>query len=113
MRLRTLLTMTFLALASYALADKWALIVGINEYQDEGIGDLDYAVRDAQMIHEVLTTAPNGFPKENVILLTDDQDDALLRPTLTRLIAYMTTWFSEPDDGDTLLFYFAGHGVES
>ncbi len=101
-----------LAVAS-AHADKWALIVGINEYQDDGIRDLDYAVQDARMVYEVLTSAPDGFPRENIILLTDDQPDHLRRPTRSRLFSYLTTWLAEPVAGDTVLFYFAGHGVES
>lgn len=99
--------------AASAHADKWAIIIGINEYQDTGIADLKYAVADARLVHEALTTAPDGFPVQNAILLTDDQSSELRRPTRNAIIGFLGTWLNEAGEGDTVLLYFAGHGVES
>lgn len=100
-------------LASVAHGEKWAIIVGINDYEDPGLPDLRYGVQDAKLVHKVLTQAPDGFGPGNVILLTDDQPDVLRRPTRSGIIRFLTTWFAEPVAGDTILFYFAGHGAES
>ncbi len=107
------LVVLLLGMAVSCHAEKWAIVVGINEYQDAGISDLECAVQDAQMIYEVLTEAPEGFASENVILLSDSQTDPLYKPTRSRLFSYLTTWFAEPVVGDTVLFYFAGHGTDS
>ena len=101
-----------LGMVGLAHGEKWAIIVGINEYQDPGIPDLKYAVADAQLVHRALTEAPDGFGATNVILLTDGQADPLRRPTRSGIIRFLSTWFAEPAPEDTVLFYFAGHGVE-
>jgi Tfp pilus assembly protein PilN len=46
----------------------WALVVGINEYQN--VRKLKYAVNDAQAFYNLLVKQ-NRVPEENVILLTD------------------------------------------
>jgi hypothetical protein len=50
--------------------DRWAIIVGINNYQTAS--NLFYASNDAKSIAEILTDKFN-FPGENVSLLLDDK----------------------------------------
>jgi len=50
-----------------------AVIIGINEYQDEKIPDLQFARADAEGVHQILTDPELGrIPPENVILLLDE-----------------------------------------
>jgi hypothetical protein len=99
---RALLVMLLLALVlvAAAQAEKWAIVVGINQYPDPGIPDLKYAVQDAKLVHKVLTDARAGFPAANVMLLTDDQSEGFRRPTLSNIIRSLSTWFAEPAAAD-------------
>ena len=45
--------------------NSWALIVGIDDYQNENIDDLNYAVKDAESIREMLIDYYD-FPPENI-----------------------------------------------
>ncbi|MBN2308298.1 MAG: S8 family serine peptidase, partial [Candidatus Hydrogenedentes bacterium] len=94
-------------------AQRWALIVGVGAYQDGTLGPLPNAVRDARAVRDALVSARGGFPAENVLLLVDDADEPNLCPTRNNLLAALTSWFKLPGDNDSLLLFYAGHGVES
>src|SRR4051794_1760392 len=51
---------------------RYALVVGVDEYQDTQISKLDGAGNDAKSIVEALVRYA-GFPREQVVLLTSDQ----------------------------------------
>jgi tetratricopeptide (TPR) repeat protein len=82
-----------------------ALVVGISNYQDEGITDLRFANRDASEFAAYLKTKSGGGLKEEQIkLLTDAQ-------ATTAQIYSALDWLIEscgPDD--QALIYFSGHG---
>jgi len=65
------------------------------------------------LVCETLTRSPNGFPSQNVVLMTDAEPDPLRKPTRNSIIGMLSTWLSLAEDGDTVLVYFAGHGAES
>lgn len=91
---------------------KWAIVVGVNEYQRTGVSDLKYAVSDARLLANALQTEV-GVPKEQLFLYTTEATSAGELPRLTNLV-YRLEWLKDrvkPDD--TVFFYFAGHGVES
>ena len=50
--------------------DSWALIIGINKY--ENVDPLSYAVDDAEAVNDILTRK-YGFKEENVRLITDEE----------------------------------------
>src|SRR5947209_7025039 len=58
---------------------RWALVVGVNEYNDGLLRRLDYSAADARLMSRVLTTRCQ-FPAEQVVLMTDDAADARLLP---------------------------------
>ena len=71
------------AVASYSDAiydNKWALIIGIDKYQNEK--HLSYAVQDAKAIRDLLITQ-FGYSGYNITLLTND--DATLQNIKTHL----------------------------
>ena len=89
-------------------ADKWALMIGINYYDDPSVGSLNYAVSDVEMVYRILVD-PNlgGFSKERVILLTDNAEKKPTRANILRSLKGMIN-----KEGGALLVYYAGHGIE-
>lgn len=81
-------------------ANSWALVIGINAYQNAM--RLNYAVADA---HAVAAALPGlGFPRENIRVLVDaDATKARIETVLYRDFARIG-----PDD--RLFVFFAGHG---
>jgi uncharacterized caspase-like protein len=80
----------------------------VGEYEQKAIPRLRYAVRDAEAIYKFLTTR-GGYPKENVLLLTDATPD---KPTLQNIRrAFGDFLFRKPGRNDMVLVYFAGHGA--
>ncbi len=86
-------------------ANTYALVIGISDYEDEGIKDLNYAHRDAQIFANFLTTKPGGsVPEENIILLTDSL------ATSGAIVDGLDVLKKKIKKGDKFIFYFAGHG---
>jgi uncharacterized caspase-like protein len=87
-------------------AGKVALVVGVNQYQDEKISPLRFAESDANSISQVLTT--NGW---NVKTITTGgpKDKAPTSITLKRELQKL----SKLSKLDSFLFYFSGHGFTS
>jgi uncharacterized caspase-like protein len=101
------IALTTLAWSPPALAQrlpiKHALLFGVNRYQAEiqGVPKLDYAVPDAEELKEVLAERgwdARAFTNESV-------NRRMIIGELTRLAA-------EAEQQDTVLIYFAGHGVQ-
>ena len=83
--------------------DSWAVIIGINKYQN--IKGLNYAVDDAEDIYTLLIDKFN-FDEDNIILLLDenatkDSIDIALYETSKKAGA-----------NDRLIIFFAGHGTQ-
>jgi hypothetical protein len=81
----------------------WALIIGIDRYQDQRYGTLTTAVNDARELKEVLLTH-YGFLPEQVILRSDAE------ATLSQILLDMRTMAAKLGREDNWLIYFAGHG---
>lgn len=79
----------------------FALIIGIDDYRDPDIQNLDNPVRDARKLFVTLTSKYN-FKEENVWFLENATRDQIIRSLddLSQLIS----------NGDNLLIYYAGHG---
>ena len=69
---------------------RWAIIIGINEYQDSGVGDLEYAVADAEGFSQTLTEIPGGVPVNNIMILTDKATDPKRLPTRSNIITQLS-----------------------
>ena len=93
--------------------DKFAVIVGIDDYSTVGIADLKFAANDAKEFYRILTDPEHGaFAEADVKLMTPDADDPDDRPTKNNILARVKSWLGQAQDGDTILFYFSGHGIE-
>jgi hypothetical protein len=84
-------------------AKKWAVVIGVEEYRSAPA--VPYARRDAQAFKEHLTRRLN-VPEENIFILLDK--DALLSEFRDILQDRLP---ARVNSGDTVYFYFAGHGV--
>ncbi|MEZ4735958.1 MAG: caspase family protein [Caldilineaceae bacterium] len=82
----------------------WAVLVGINHYEDAYIADLHAAVGDVTALHGVLAREYQA-----VRLLTDETPERL--PTRANLLAELATVAQAAGEGDLLLFHFSGHGI--
>lgn len=88
----------------------WAVVVGIDDYIRKSITDLKYAGSDAKLFAEALRNVQH-VPANNIFLFTSDTLDESLQPKLTNII-FRLDWLrknAKPDD--SVIFYFAGHGV--
>ena len=85
--------------------EKWALIIGISNFQDHNIEPLRYTVSDAQSFADVLLDPKYGhFKIDNVHTLTNDQ-------ATTKNIKVQLNWLARnatPDD--LVVVYVATHG---
>jgi hypothetical protein len=87
---------------------RWAVVIGISQYENRGIPALRFAERDAQAVYRFLTTR-GGFPAEQVLLLTDRTEQ---KPTLENIRRALGDFLARrPGRDDTVLIYFAGHGA--
>lgn len=83
----------------------YAVIIGISQYQNNGIDKLDFADRDAQTFADYLKSKSGGSVSDsNIILLKNE--------TATYTAIYQALdWLLEVcHEGDLVYFYFSGHG---
>lgn len=79
-----------------------ALIIGVNQYNDEDITDLDNPISDGQKLSNTLESFYN-FKKENITFLKS--------PGRTEILDEMEKLSKELDDKDNLLIFYGGHGI--
>ncbi|MDP7281514.1 MAG: caspase family protein, partial [Candidatus Poribacteria bacterium] len=91
-------------------AEKWALLVGINDYQND-IGALKYCVADVEAFRDALIETA-GYKPANVHLMTDQMSGQDL-PTRINVIMRLDLLASQIQPEDTLIFYFSGDGIST
>ena len=91
-------------IAQIEYENSWAVVIGINDYQNENITDLNYAVSDASDIREMLIDY-YGFPSENITMLLDDDATNL---NIKKEISGLS---KKARDKDRIVIFYAGHGV--
>jgi len=88
--------MTEIAKARY-----YALLIGVNEYQDPEINDLSNPIKDAESLYNILLSKYT-FEKENVKFLKNPTQSEIMG-TFDELSRVLTS-------NDNLLIFYAGHG---
>ncbi len=90
---------------STAVHDKWALVIGINKFQDAHVPRLKYTSKDAKDFSALLKDPAYGrFPSDHVHLLTDEQ-------ATTRKIKEELNWLARNAGKDDLVVVFlSSHG---
>lgn len=86
--------------------DKFALIVGINYLNT--VNELTGCINDSNNMNQFF----NGYAynKENVVMLTDETS---LKPTKINIINEFTNLLQKSINGDSLVFYYSGHGTNT
>ncbi len=97
-----------LLLSSLAVAEKYALLVGINDYQGD-ISPLRYCVADVEAFGQALVETA-GFKSDNVYLMTS-QMTGRQQPTHVNVIRQLSLLSERVKPEDTFIFYFSGHGI--
>lgn len=83
----------------------YAVIIGISDYENKGIEDLQYANKDAVAFADFLKSKAGGsVPEENIKLFTEE--------AATNAAIYNSfSWLIETvEQNDVVYIYFAGHG---
>jgi uncharacterized caspase-like protein len=88
--------------------DRWAVVIGVSNYESAAIPRLRYTVPDAEAVYQALVGV-GGFKKDNVLLLTDRAER---KPTLRNIKWALGTFLSRSArKDDTVVIFFAGHGA--
>lgn len=89
---------------------RWALLIGVDKYDDSNISPLKGAANDARGLKQVLVDYA-GFPQDQVIVLSSDEPSER-QPTRTNILRRLSNLTGlVPKDG-LLLISFAGHGID-
>lgn len=90
--------------------NRFALVIGVEDYLDERAGKFNYAASDARAVAETLQQRA-GFRKDRIVLIATGEpaERQPLRSVILRQLANLPDRVS--GDG-LLLIYFAGHVVE-
>jgi hypothetical protein len=92
----------------YGTGNAWAVLVGVNEYEDEvHYGRLQVCIKDVEAIRDQLVAS--GVETERVHLLSDHADEL---PTRDNVLVTLTAVAKATEPDDLLLFYYSGHGDE-
>ena len=81
--------------------NSWALIIGIDKY--ESVQKLNYAVKDAQTMQDILLNT-FAFPSENITLLIDEKAN---KQSILQSFSNIT---KNANENDRVVIFFAGHG---
>jgi hypothetical protein len=88
-----------------AASNRYALLVGISDYpgedQDLGGGPLN----DVALMTDLLVNRL-GFPRSNILILTDEQ------ATWLNIVTGFSAHLSRADRDGVALFYYSGHGAQ-
>ncbi|MEM7077145.1 MAG: caspase family protein [Pseudomonadota bacterium] len=88
-----------------AHAASHALLIGINEYPQEGISRLEGPVEDAKAMQRILSTRL-AFAPENINMLLDDA------ATKANILAAIAELADQAGADDEVYIHFAGHGSQ-
>jgi hypothetical protein len=106
-RLCTLSIVLLLACSQFLWADKWALLIGINDYPNfPPVFQLRGCENDISLMKTVLMTK-YGFPEQNIRSILSREG------TKANIVMAIQEWLIEnPKTGDVVVFYYSGHGIQ-
>jgi hypothetical protein len=93
---------------TYGLGKHWAVLVGVNQYDDSFYPGLHVCVKDVESLHKQLTVG--GFDPTYMHMLTDNTD---LLPTRAEIFDALKRSAKAALHDDLLFFYYSGHGDRS
>lgn len=96
-----------LSAAPASAADRWAVLIGINGYQE--VGRLRSCAEDAKALAQALIERA-GYKDKTVFVLTDGAPKAR-RPTFLNIHHWIITVAANAGPSDSVLVFFAGHAA--
>ncbi|VDB86646.1 unnamed protein product [Peniophora sp. CBMAI 1063] len=87
-----------------------ALCIGINYFGQNA--ELKGCINDARNIQRFLMERYQ-YKKEDMVMLTDDQQDPRSQPTKENIIRAMQWLVSDAQPNDSLFFHYSGHGGQT
>jgi hypothetical protein len=83
---------------------RWAVVVGVGDYQSEDIPDLEFATSDARAVRDFLESDAAG-PFDEVLYLENE------RATGAAMREALFVFLQQADWDDLVVIYYAGHGA--
>ena len=94
------------AVAAPRIDERWAVVIGVGEYESADIPDLEFAGADARAVYEFLTSSAAGpFEEDHVRFLTDEQ------ATGEAMRDALFVFLQQADWDDLVFICYAGHGA--
>jgi hypothetical protein len=84
-----------------ASGNYYALIIGVEEYQDPNITSLDQPIKDAEKLYNIISTNYT-FASQNIKFLKN--------PGANEITAALEEYYTKLSKEDNLLIFYAGHG---
>ncbi|MBS2036341.1 caspase family protein [bacterium] len=99
-----------LALGAWGEGKTYAVVIGVDNYLNPNVPKLRYAVADANIFAQALKQTLK-LPDENLFLLTSNSPDDPNHPRAVNIANRLAWLNSHCKREDTIIFYFAGHGI--
>jgi len=90
--------------ASPRIDKRWAVVIGVGQYEAENIPDLEYAPEDARAVRDFLQSDAAGPFDEVLYLENENATGAAMREALF-------VFLQQADWDDLVVIYYAGHGA--
>jgi hypothetical protein len=90
--------------ASPRIDKRWAVVIGVGEYESDDIPDLDFAPNDARAVRDFLLSDAAG-PFDEVLYLENE------RATGAAMREALFVFLQQADWDDLVVIYYAGHGA--
>ena len=86
-------------------AERWAVVIGIDQYRDPAVSSLRYATADAEAVFRFLTTRGGVKPGNARLLLNNQATQRAIREALGDFLRQKAL------KDDEVIIYYAGHGT--
>ncbi|KAI1773946.1 caspase domain-containing protein [Hypoxylon cercidicola] len=87
-----------------------ALLIGINYFGQQG--ELKGCINDTKNVSQFLIER-YGYKREDMIILTDDQQNPIMIPTKANMLRAMEWLVSGAQPNDALFLHYSGHGGQA
>lgn len=105
-----LLVFCCLAGVAWGEGKTYAVVVGIDNYLNPNVPKLRYAVSDANIFAQAIKQTLK-IPDTQLFLLTSDSPEDASHPRAVNIANRLAWLNSHVKRQDTIIFYFAGHGI--
>ncbi len=110
-----LLTLTLSTRSTEKKGSKYAILIGVQDYDRDQLNDLGGLVNDVNALRKVLIEHC-GFKSDNIHLMTLDEASKTknfrMAPSSANIRRMIKSYVQLCDENDTLILAFAGHGIQ-